>query len=121
MKQADRAIDWQRDDSATVLRKINAADGFPGVADSLFGSPATFSMPGPEVGAGGTAGEVIARRETALLRRTVDGAVWIGHVKRPDGIKLPPRWLLPPSRRCCRSQARRLVARRSRELAGHRL
>ena len=25
----------------------------------------------------------------ASLRRTVDGAVWIGHVKRPDGIKLP--------------------------------
>jgi putative two-component system hydrogenase maturation factor HypX/HoxX len=37
MKQADRAIDWQRDDTATVLRKINAADGFPGVADALFG------------------------------------------------------------------------------------
>ncbi|MCX7146188.1 MAG: formyltransferase family protein [Sulfuritalea sp.] len=25
MKQADRAIDWQRDDTATVLQKINAA------------------------------------------------------------------------------------------------
>jgi len=37
MRQADRSIDWQIDDTATVLRKINAADGFPGVADSLFG------------------------------------------------------------------------------------
>ena len=90
MKQADRAIDWQRDDSARVLRKINAADGFPGVADSLFGQPCHVFDAWPEkVGAGGTAGEVIARRETALLRRTVDGAIWIGHVRRPDSIKLP--------------------------------
>jgi putative two-component system hydrogenase maturation factor HypX/HoxX len=37
MKQADRAIDWQRDDTASILRRIDAADGFPGVADSLFG------------------------------------------------------------------------------------
>ena len=90
MKQADRAIDWQRDDTATVLRKVNAADGFPGVADALFGQSChIFDAWREEVGAGGTAGEVVARRETALLRRTVDGAVWIGHVKRPDGIKLP--------------------------------
>jgi len=90
MKQGDRGIDWRHDDSATVLCKINAADGFPGVADSLFGQPCHIFDAWPEkVGAGGTAGEVVARRETALLRRTVDGAVWIGHVKRPDGIKLP--------------------------------
>ena len=37
MTQAERAIDWNRDDTATVLRKIRAADGFPGVADQLFG------------------------------------------------------------------------------------
>ena len=90
MKQGDRSIDWRHDDSATVLCKINAADGFPGVADSLFGQPCHIFDAWPEkVGAGGTAGEVVARRETALLRRTVDGAVWIGHAKRPDGIKLP--------------------------------
>ena len=39
LPQAGRAIDWRHDDSATVLRKIAAADGFPGVADSLFGQP----------------------------------------------------------------------------------
>ncbi len=94
MKQVDRAIDWQQDDTATILRKINAADGFPGVADSLFGQPCHIFDAWPEkVGAGGTAdarpGDVIARRETALLRRTVDGAVWIGHARRPESIKLP--------------------------------
>ena len=90
MKQADRCIDWQRDDTATVLKKVKAADGFPGVADSLFGQSCHIFDAWPEeVGVGGTAGEVVARRETALMRRTVDGAVWIGHVKRPESIKLP--------------------------------
>ncbi|MDP3513401.1 MAG: hydrogenase maturation protein [Sulfuritalea sp.] len=93
MRQADRAIDWQRNDTATVLGKIHAADGFPGVADSLFGRACHIFDAWPEStlrGAAGTApGELIARRETAVLRRTTDGAVWIGHVKRADGIKLP--------------------------------
>ena len=93
MRQADRAIDWQRNDTATVLKKINAADGFPGVADNLFGQACHIYDAWPEAVLRGTSdarlGELIARRETAVLRRTGDGAVWIGHVKRPDSIKLP--------------------------------
>ena len=93
MRQADRAIDWQRNDTATVLHKINAADGFPGVADSLFGQACHIYDAWPEAVLRGTAdakpGELIARRETAVLRRTIDAAVWIGHVKRADSIKLP--------------------------------
>jgi putative two-component system hydrogenase maturation factor HypX/HoxX len=82
MKQADRAIDWQRDDTRTILRKIDAADGFPGLADNLFGQPCHLYDAWPEERLKGTPGEVIARRETALCRATVDGAVWIGHVRR---------------------------------------
>ena len=93
MKQADRAIDWQRNDTATVLKKINAADGFPGVADSFFGQACHIFDAWPESTPGGMTdakpGELMARRETAVLRRTADGAVWIGHVKRPGSIKLP--------------------------------
>jgi putative two-component system hydrogenase maturation factor HypX/HoxX len=89
MRQADRAIDWRQDDTQTVLRKIDAADGFPGVADSLFGEPCHLYDAWLDEGFKGEPGEVIARRETALCRATVDGAVWIGHVKRPGGIKLP--------------------------------
>ena len=33
----ERTIDWQRDDTATILRKLHAADGFPGVEDILLG------------------------------------------------------------------------------------
>lgn len=89
IRQPDRGIDWQRDDTATVLRKIDAADGFPGVADELFGEPCHLFDAWPETRLTGAPGAVIARRETALLRATVDGAVWIGHVKRKDDIKLP--------------------------------
>jgi putative two-component system hydrogenase maturation factor HypX/HoxX len=95
MKQPDRRIDWQLDDTATVLRKIDAGDGFPGVADELFGEPCHVFDAWPEASLEGQPGEVIARRETALLRATVDGAVWIGHVKRPDDIKLPATLAFP--------------------------
>ncbi len=101
MRQADRAIDWQRDSSATVLRKIDAADGFPGVADELFGEPCHLFDAWPEanyarLSRGDTPpGALIGRRETALLRATSDGAVWIGHVKRKDGIKLPATIAFP--------------------------
>ena len=96
MTQADRRIDWARDGTRTVLRKIRAADGVPGVLDALFGVPchlydAHDASAEPGV-AGAAPGEVLARRGDALLRATVDGAVWIGHVRRTDvdgGFKLP--------------------------------
>ena len=93
MKQAERAIDWARDSSAVVLAKLNAADGFPGVADTLFGEPChLFDAWAEDTLRGGQPGEVIAWRETALSRATVDGAVWIGHAKRAGAtipLKLP--------------------------------
>lgn len=89
MKQVERSIDWSRDTTATVLAKINAADGFPGVADTLFGESCHLFDASAESVLRGTPGELIARRETALCRATADGAVWIGHIKRQDGFKLP--------------------------------
>ena len=89
MKQADRAIDWTRDTTQAILCRIDAADGFPGVADSLFGQPCHLYDAWPEERLRGMPGEVIACREQALCRATIDGAVWIGHVRRPDGFKLP--------------------------------
>ena len=92
MQQADRAIDWQRDDTATVLRKINAADGFPGVADELFGTACHIFDAWPESllqFPDASPGDLVARRETAVLRKTVDGAMWIGHAKRAGDFKLP--------------------------------
>ena len=90
MRQADRAIDWAGDDTATILARIRAADGFPGVADALFGEPChLFDAHPAAFEPGAVPGQVIARRDGAVLRATRDGALWIGHVKRPGGVKLP--------------------------------
>lgn len=127
MRQEQRRIDWNRDDTATVLRKIRASDSFPGVLDEVRGvachlynafpescgselardsskdrgselardQVATRSLPPARTGAAPTKpipGEIIGRRDGAILRATTDGAVWITHLK-PAGenpaFKLP--------------------------------
>ena len=103
MQQADRRIDWQRDDTPTVLRKIRAADGAPGVLDSLFDTPChLFDAHAQTLSPLQEPGQVIARRVDAVLRTTLDGAVWIGHVRRVDLIssfKLPTALAFPSETR----------------------
>jgi putative two-component system hydrogenase maturation factor HypX/HoxX len=112
MKQADRSIDWARDGTQAVLRKIHAADGFPGVRDALMGrevhlfgahdgkGDAThFSAELGSVPFSLSPGAVIATRDGAILRSTLDGAVWITHLKAvPEGdeptLKLPATQVL---------------------------
>ena len=89
MTQADRAIDWARMTTAEALARLDAADGAPGVADSLFGQPCQLFDAWPEASLGGPPGQLLGRRATAILRATADGALWLGHVRRPGGIKLP--------------------------------
>jgi putative two-component system protein, hydrogenase maturation factor HypX/HoxX len=89
--QRDRAIDWQRDDSETVLRKIRSADGSPGIVDSMFGEPVRLYDAHPAYGLCGEPGSIVAQSDGALARATVDGAVWIGHARKIAGaaLKLP--------------------------------
>ena len=95
MKQANRRIDWATESSQHVLAKLNAADGFPGMADELFGQPCHLFDAWPEATLKGLPGSLLGRRETAILRATADGAVWIGHVKPRGGIKLPATLAFP--------------------------
>src|SRR5688572_24926204 len=37
IKQADRAIDWSADGAATILRRLRAAEGHPGLLDDVAG------------------------------------------------------------------------------------
>ena len=83
IRQADRIIDWSRDDTRTVLKKIHAADGFPGVLDTLYGEPYyLFDACAEDTLRGGEPGAIIAQRNGVICRATLDGAVWIGHLKR---------------------------------------
>jgi putative two-component system hydrogenase maturation factor HypX/HoxX len=97
MRQSERAIDWQRDDTARVLRKIRCADGVPGVRDRLFEREVYLYDARPEKTLRGAPGTVLARCGGALCRATVDGAVWIGHLRDRQSefpFKLPATRLL---------------------------
>ncbi len=89
MKQADRAIDWGSDGTARVVRKIRAAEGHPGVLDTIEGVDFFLFGAHFERGLRGRPGQIIATRNGAICRATVDGAVWITHAKARDSFKLP--------------------------------
>ncbi len=90
-RQSDRVIDWTADPTDAVLRKIRSADGTPGVRDALFGRPVRLYDAHRADRISGQPGAVVARCGGALARATMDGAVWIGHVReeREKALKLP--------------------------------
>jgi putative two-component system protein, hydrogenase maturation factor HypX/HoxX len=92
IKQADREVDWRCESTAGVVRKIRAAEGHPGVLDTIAGAEFHMFNVYPERGLRGRPGEIIATRNGAICRATLDGAVWITHLKATDGLapfKLP--------------------------------
>ncbi|MFK5984978.1 MAG: hydrogenase maturation protein [Pseudomonadota bacterium] len=97
MQQQDRSINWLEDNTATILRKVRCADGFPGIRDSLFGRKFFIYDVYKENKLRGKPAEIIARCEGAVCRATIDGAVWIGHLREkqnPLPFKLPATLLL---------------------------
>ena len=101
-KQAERRVDWARDDTATVLAKLRAADSTPGVLDAILDEAchlydATRGPARDPYAADAQPGDWLGRRGTALLRATRDGSVWIGHARRADAeaFKLPATLACP--------------------------
>ena len=84
MTQDVRAIDWQADSSESVLRKIRAAEGHPGVLDTIDGHAFHLFGGHLERALRGIPGELIVQRDGAICRATVDGAVWITQLKKQD-------------------------------------
>jgi putative two-component system hydrogenase maturation factor HypX/HoxX len=81
MRQADRAIDWMHDSTALIVRKVRAADSAPGVLGTLLGKSCFLYGAHEEERLNGPAGQVLARRDGAICIGTIDGAVWISHLK----------------------------------------
>ena len=81
MRQADRAIDWMRDETVAIVRKIRAADSAPGVLSRLLGRNCFLYGAHEEQRLKGPPGQVLARRDGAICIGTVDGAVWVSHLK----------------------------------------
>ena len=94
MSQDIRALDWSSDSTDTVVRKIRAAEGHPGVLDVLAGTEFHLFGVHREQALRGAPGAIIAQRHGAICRATSDGAVWITHLRQRDSagqtfFKLP--------------------------------
>jgi len=92
--QQMRAIDWQKDDTRTIIGKIHLSDSYPGVLDEILGVPCYLYGAWREEQFRGSVKEVLAKRDGAICLGTVDGAVWISHLKEPGRFKLPATYVL---------------------------
>ena len=81
MKQRDRTLSWS-ESTAAVIRKIYAADSWPGVLDVIDGESFYLYGAHEEGELKGAPGLILAQRHGAICRATGDGAVWITHLKK---------------------------------------
>jgi putative two-component system hydrogenase maturation factor HypX/HoxX len=94
-RQPDRGIDWLSEPTETVLARLRAADSSPGVLDVIADREYYLYGGHPEDELRGRPGTILAHRDGAICRATVDGAVWIPQLRRrpvpggPGTFKLP--------------------------------
>jgi putative two-component system hydrogenase maturation factor HypX/HoxX len=94
-RQADRRIDWLAEPAPAVVAKLRAADSSPGVLD-VIGGREYFLFGGYEDDQlRGEPGSIIARRDGAVCRATIDGAVWIPQLRRRPAPGGPATFKLP--------------------------
>jgi putative two-component system hydrogenase maturation factor HypX/HoxX len=92
LRQDDRAFGWE-DDAETIVRRIRAADGFPGVRTEVAGV-AVNAFDAYRGAVAGRPGTILAHREGSVLVGTGNGSVWLGHLKKAGGVKLPATMVL---------------------------
>jgi putative two-component system protein, hydrogenase maturation factor HypX/HoxX len=83
MTQADRAFDWA-DPTERIVRRIRAADGTPGVRTEVGGLPVFAYDATPGIARTGPPGQILSRRQGAVLVGTGDGSVWLGHLRAAE-------------------------------------
>ncbi|TET88829.1 MAG: hydrogenase [Sulfurovum sp.] len=92
--QAKRFIDWSKDDTEAIIDKIHLSDSFPGVLDEILGIQCYLFGVHKEDKFRGLPKEVLAKRDGAICLGTIDGAVWITHLKEVGKFKLPATYVL---------------------------
>ncbi len=97
--QEMRSIDWQKDSTQTIIDKIYLSDSFPGVLDDISGVECYLYGVWREEKLGretpvSSPKTILAKRDGAICLKTVDGAVWITHLKEPGKFKLPATYVL---------------------------
>jgi len=104
--QKMRAINWAKDTTNEIIKKVYASDSVEGVKDNLLGiecylygvwredrigSEVLTSQDGTKVPFPKT---ILAKRDGAICLKTIDGAIWITHLKEEGGFKLPATYVL---------------------------
>ena len=92
--QKERSIDWSKDTTQTVIEKIYFSDSFPGVLDEILGVTCYLYGVHKEEKLSGKHKEILAKRDGAICLGTIDGAVWISHLKVSNSFKLPATYVL---------------------------
>ena len=94
LTQEDRAVDWQRDTTAVIIQKIYLSDSLPGVLDTILGVDCYLFGAHKEGKLRGEPKSILAKRDGAICLGTIDGGVWISHLKEVGKFKLPATYVL---------------------------
>ncbi|BDY12486.1 enoyl-CoA hydratase-related protein [Hydrogenimonas cancrithermarum] len=113
--QADRKIDWKSDTTEKIVEKIYLSDSHPGVLDEILGVPCYLYGAHREEKLRGEPKALLAKRDGAICLGTIDGAVWVSHLKEPGRFKLPATYVLKSRLRGVREHRLPLIFDRSYE------
>lgn len=94
LTQKERAIDWQKDTTKEIIKKIHVSDSYPGVKDEFLGIECYLFGAWQENSLSGNPKEIIAKRDGAICVGTIDGAIWISHMLEVGRFKLPSTYVL---------------------------
>jgi len=90
----DRAIDWKKDTTKDIVKKVYQSDSYPGVLDNILGIECYLFGVWEEEKLKGKPKQILAKRDGAICLGTIDGAVWISHLKQKNRFKLPATYVL---------------------------
>ncbi len=94
LTQQDRKIDWEKDNTEQILKKINMSDSNPGVLDEILGVKCYLFSAFIEDTLRGKPKEVLAKRDGAICLGTIDASIWISQIQELDSFKLPATYVL---------------------------
>lgn len=94
LSQENRKINWQKDNTKQILKKINMSDSTPGVKDEILGVECYLFSAFIEDTLIGKTKEILAKRDGAICIGTIDGAIWISQIQELGSFKLPATYVL---------------------------
>ena len=94
LTQEDRAINWYKETTKEIIKKIHLSDSYPGVKDNFLHVECYLFGAHEEKTLRGEPKEIVAKRDGAICVATVDGALWISHLQEIGRFKLPSTYVL---------------------------